>query len=108
MAVSTASNNVATTRPSISALQRHTVIEVRGEDGTPGELVYPINYRELYNLKGRLLTVIDATFTDPQQRKAQKDVIWQALQHWMHDVIRDCGGEAGGVTHHDDNAPLSG
>jgi hypothetical protein len=59
---------------------------LRFEDGSRGEVAYPINYTELYNLKGRLLTLIDATFTDPQQRKAHKDVVWQTLKAWMDDI----------------------
>lgn len=75
------------TQPSISALQRHSAIEIRAEDGGSGELVYPINYREVYNLKGRLLTLIDATFIDPEQRKAHKDVVWHTLQEWMNGIV---------------------
>ena len=51
-----------------------------------GSIAYPINWNELYNLKGRLLTLVDATFTDPQQRKAHKDIVWQTLRAWMEDI----------------------
>lgn len=44
-------------------------------------------------LKGRLLTLIDATFTDPQQRKAQKDVVWQVLRSWMESIEAAAGHE---------------
>ena len=33
-------------------------------------------YRQL---EGELLTLIDATFTDPEQRKAQKDIVKQKI-----------------------------
>lgn len=54
------------------------------------EIAYPMNWDEVYNLKGRLLTLIDATFTDPQQRKAFKDVSWQLLQTWFDDHVAVC------------------
>lgn len=66
--------------------QRTEAIQYVSADGSHGETRYPINYEELYNLKGRLLTLIDATFTDQQQRKAHKDVVWQTLQSWMRDI----------------------
>lgn len=33
-------------------------------------------------LEGKILTIIDATFSDPQQRKAQKDVFRDILWDW--------------------------
>lgn len=55
---------------------------------------YAVNYEDLRNLKGRLLTHADATFTDARQRKAQKDCIWQILQAWMDDIKTAAGGES--------------
>lgn len=81
-------------------------IHYRSDDGAVGEVAYPINYSELYNLKGRLLTLIDATYTDPQQRKAQKNVVWQALQTWFHDIETAGGGEPLGITHHNEGSPV--
>lgn len=75
----------------LPAEKRHSLIAYQNEDGTEGGVAFPINYEELYNLKGRLLTLIDATFTDPEQRKAQKDVVWQAVRQWMDDIERTCG-----------------
>lgn len=69
--------------------QRHWAIQYANEDGSVGETRYPINYDELYNLKGRLLTLADATFVDPQQRKAFKDLTWQTLQAWMSTIEAD-------------------
>ena len=68
--------------------QRDWPIDYRNPEGTIGERKYPINYEEVYNLKGRLLTLIDATFTDPAQRKAFKDVAWQTVRSWMEDIER--------------------
>jgi hypothetical protein len=70
---------------------KRTMVRVEQTDLDPGCLAFPVNYEDLRNLKGRLLTLTDATFTDPQQRKAQKDCIWQVLQAWMSDVEHDCG-----------------
>lgn len=82
--------------------RRHSLIVFTDEDGGTGSgaCAWPINFEEVYNLKGRLLTIIDATFTDPQQRKAQKDVVWQALQAWMSDVVLMSGQEPPFPTKH--------
>lgn len=66
--------------------QKRTAIQYVSADGSTGETRYPVNYEELYNLKGRLLTLMDATFTDREQRKAMKDMVWQTLQAWMKDI----------------------
>jgi hypothetical protein len=69
--------------------QRKQALRYANEEGTLGATAYPINYDEVYNLKGRLLTIIDATFPDPEQRKAQKDIVWGELKRWMDDIVRD-------------------
>lgn len=38
-------------------------------------------------LKGKLLTVMDASFHDPVQRKAMKDIVSQNLQLSQHDLM---------------------
>ncbi len=48
-----------------------------GSDVLP---VVPLEYTN--NLTGRLLTIIDATFSDPEQRKAMKDLFSQSLWSW--------------------------
>ena len=45
-----------------------------------------IDYRDFYPLVGRLLTLVDATYTDKEQRKAQKDVVKPILYNWIHDL----------------------
>lgn len=98
--LSTTSSSSSTSGPVLPLEMRCRCIDYRNDDGTVGEVAYPINYEELYNLKGRLLTLIDATYTDPQQRKAQKDIVWQALQHWMADIESAAGADPLPVTHH--------
>lgn len=93
MAVHMSSTTSSGTAPVLSIYQRHDAIQYRSEDGTVGATAYPINYEELYNLKGRLLTLIDATFTDPEQRKAQKDVVWHTLRDWMDGIIETGGSD---------------
>lgn len=85
--------------PRLPLHQRHSPLTYTNDDGSTGTTAYPINYDELYNLKGRLLTLIDATYTDPEQRKAQKDLVWQALKSWMDDIAHS-GQDADLVSHH--------
>jgi hypothetical protein len=47
-----------------------------------------IRYEDFRRLQGRLLTYIDATFNDPEQRKAHKDILKSNLYDWekeLHD-----------------------
>jgi hypothetical protein len=94
--MNTTSSGAVITRPYD---ERNRAIEFTTPDGTAGCRAYPINYDEVYNLKGRLLTLIDATNGDPRQRKALKDLVWQTLQHWMGDIEQAAGYEPGPVTH---------
>jgi hypothetical protein len=73
--------------------ERNWPLHFESDDGNMGAIAYPINYEELYTLKGRLLTIVDATFQDPEQRKAFKDVLWQAMRGWMDDIERNAGPE---------------
>lgn len=57
-------------------------------------VAWPVNFEEVYNLKGRLLTIVDATFSDPEQRKAFKDILWVALRGWANDQAHRCGDES--------------
>lgn len=72
--------------PKLAYVHRYGSIQFEDDGANHGGTAFPINYEELYNLKGRLLTLIDATFTDAEQRKAQKDLVWQALRAWMDDI----------------------
>lgn len=84
--------STASTAPTkLPVERRYEALHYENADGTCGYRAYPVNYEQVYNLKGRLLTLIDATFTDPEQRKAQKDVVWQTLKAWMDDIERSGG-----------------
>lgn len=37
---------------------------------------------EVSDLEGRLLTIVDASLSDPQQRKAVKDLVRQNIRQW--------------------------
>jgi hypothetical protein len=76
--------------------QRHQQLQYTNADGSVGATAVPINYDEVYNLKGRLLTLVDAAFTDPQQRKAFKDLVWSTLRQWYEDTERDATWQPAG------------
>lgn len=44
-----------------------------------------VNYEELGNLIGRLLTLNDATEHDPERRAAKKSLIKQTCRDWLED-----------------------
>lgn len=44
---------------------------------------------QLDSLVGKLLTYIDATYNDPEQRKAHKDIVKQSCYNWFMDVHSD-------------------
>lgn len=70
--------------------QKYVVLEFNLVDGHAQSCAYPINFDEVYNLKGRLLTLVDATFNDREQRKAFKDMVWSTLREWMEDHVNQC------------------
>lgn len=41
------------------------------------------------HLKGQLLTIADATFSDPEQRKAYKDLVKNTLQDWSLNAMQN-------------------
>lgn len=45
-----------------------------------------INYNEIYDLVGKLLTYIDATFIDQEQRKAQKTLVKHLVYGWYDEI----------------------
>lgn len=57
--------------------------------------LYGVNWSEFDNLVGRLLTLADATFTDPTQRKAFKDLIRQHIKEWVQDIMLEAARDAG-------------
>lgn len=42
---------------------------------------------QLDNLVGKLLTYIEATYSDPQQRKAHKDIVKQSVYNWFMNAV---------------------
>lgn len=45
-----------------------------------------LEYHDESDLIGKLLTYVDATFTDQEQRKAHKDIVRQIVQNWRQDI----------------------
>lgn len=45
-----------------------------------------VEYKDDQNLVGKLLTYIDATFTDVEQRKAHKDIVKGIVYGWAQDI----------------------
>lgn len=60
-----------------------------------GRELYGVNWVEFDNLVGRLLTLADATFTDPTQRKAYKDLTRQHVKEWVQDIMLEAARDAG-------------
>jgi len=74
------------------------IVVKRGGDDEKGAFYderYGLNWSEFDNLVGRLLTLADATFTDPIQRKAFKDLLRQHVKEWVTDCIMDAASDAG-------------
>lgn len=44
-----------------------------------------IDWQNLRDLEGRLLTYIDATYADKEQREAQKSILKNVLRNWMYE-----------------------
>lgn len=52
-----------------------------------GDVNAPIlEYRDVDYLVGKLLTYVDATFTDQEQRKAHKDIVRQMVSDWRNSL----------------------
>lgn len=58
-----------------------------------------IDWRDVKHLTGKLLTLCDATFTDPTQRKAFKDRVKEDLRTWMERLVDDAEFGAYGPDH---------
>lgn len=61
-------------------------------ESTPNELpggdsnAIILDSQDFSSILGKLLTYVDATYTDPEQRKAHKDLIKQTLWGWEHEL----------------------
>lgn len=47
-----------------------------------GEVVYILGAHSVGNLEGKILTITDASVSDPEQRKALKDLFRQTIWDW--------------------------
>lgn len=45
-----------------------------------------INYRDTSNLLGKMLTYVDATYSDAEQRKAHKDIVRDMIYAWEREI----------------------
>ena len=71
------------------------LLRVTRDNERVGEELYGLNWHQFDNLTGRLLTLCDATFTDPTQRKAFKDMVRQHIKEWVTACIVDASADAG-------------
>lgn len=59
---------------------------------------YELKTYDISELEGKLLTHIDATFSDVQQRKAQKDIIRSLIWNWiLPKAIAGNGNDVSGI-----------
>lgn len=49
---------------------------------TPDQVMYMLFSRAIQELEGKILTVIDASISDPVQRKAIKDLVRPIIWTW--------------------------
>lgn len=54
-------------------------IKVIDENGAPQVYYSILQYEDVCNLQGKLLTIIDACISEPKQNKAIKDIIKEKL-----------------------------
>lgn len=57
-------------------------IREEGDESGYIENITPLYHNDVENLLGKILTYVDATYSDPQQRKAQKDLARQTVYDW--------------------------
>lgn len=59
---------------------------------SPGEVRYGFYTFHIGNLEGRMLTLIEASIQDVEQRKALKDIVRQTIWNWAieNNMDRDC------------------
>ena len=48
-----------------------------------------VRYEKINNLVGRLVTLVDSMFSDPEQRKAAKDLFTQTTWNWYQAQVND-------------------
>lgn len=58
------------------------------------EVLLAVDSSDINNLVGRMLTVVDASISDQEQRKALKDIVKQNVWSWSEQVPRRCLSES--------------
>lgn len=80
------------------SLNGQLIVVERGkrEDGQPSssEEKYGLNWKEFNALLARLLDLVDATFTDKEQREAQKRLVKHAVKEWVAAIVTDAAADA--------------
>ena len=77
-----------------SHIDRAHLIAARSHDPEQSSDKFPVGdidaiiweHKDFDRLLGQLLTYIDATFTDSEQRKAHKDIVKKIVRDNVHDV----------------------
>lgn len=69
-------------RPIAISVQTEGPQSSSGESDLYESVATVVNHQDIGNLVGKLLTYIDATFTDKDQRKAHKDLVTQHVWDW--------------------------
>lgn len=59
-----------------------------------GSELWGINHKQIGWLQGRLLTLIDATFSDPVQRKAHVDLVKGEFKAWISNIAEQAQYDA--------------
>jgi hypothetical protein len=71
------------------------LIRIEAASGMSGRELYGLNWEELDNLLGRILTLADAAFAEDRQCKAFKDGVRQHFKEWMNVQHQDAYCDAG-------------
>lgn len=72
--------------PEVTAVSFKEVVPATDEPRNFKTMQYSPLYGDTSRLVGKIKTYIDATFTDPQQRKAHKDIVEQVVWAWRKEL----------------------
>jgi hypothetical protein len=72
-----------------ATLRMFCYVEVKEDQMPDGRVTVAINYVEVRNLVGRLLTLNDAANVDPVRREATKTLLKQTVYGWLDDMALD-------------------
>lgn len=73
----------------------NVVIDDPNAEAKCGTELYGVNWSEFDQITGRILTLCDATFSDPEQRKAFKDMVRQNIKEWTTQIVVNAAADAG-------------